>query len=72
MSGDLYTWMRAVAPAGIDAFFIQLKDMWLERAPNLNGGQNYQNSNSSAEIDKLNSKIASLQAQLAQLTQVHP
>jgi len=41
LSGDLYTWMRAVAPAGIDAFFTQLKDMWLERAPNLNGSQNY-------------------------------
>ena len=63
--------MRAVAPAGINAFFTNLKDMWLKRAPNLNGGQNYQNI-SSAEIDKLNSKIASLQAQLAQLTQVHP
>jgi chromosome segregation ATPase len=46
--------------------------MWLERAPNLNGGQNYQN-NSSAEIEKLNSQIASLQAQLAQPAQVlHP
>ena len=32
--------------------------------------QNYQN-NSSAEIDKLNAKIASLQAQLAQPAQVH-
>ena len=63
--------MRAVAPAGIDAFFTQLKDMWLERAPNLNGGQNYQ-SNSSAEIDKLNSKIASLEAQLVQLIQAQP
>ena len=46
--------MRAVAPADIDAFFTQLKDMWLERASNLNGSQNYQN-NSSAEIKKLNS-----------------
>jgi len=63
--------MRAVAPAGIDAFFTQLKDMWLERAPNLNGGQNYQ-SNSSAEIDKLNSKIASLEAQLVQPIQAQP
>src|SRR5256884_2056247 len=71
LSGDLYTWMRAVAPAGINAFFTNLKDMWLERAPNLNGSQNYQN-NSSAEIDKLNAKIASLQAQLAQPAQVHP
>ena len=70
LSGDLYTWMQAVAPAGINAFFTNLKDMWLERAPNLNGGQNYQNI-SSAEIDKLNSKIASLQAQLAQPAQVH-
>ena len=61
--------MRAVAPTGINAFFINLKDMWLERAPNLNGGQNYQN-NSSAEIEKLNSQIASLQAQLAQPAQV--
>src|SRR2546421_12053967 len=40
--------------------------MWLEHAPNLNGGQNYQSSNSSAEIDKLNSKIAFLEAQLVQ------
>ncbi len=40
--------------------------MWLEHASSLNGGQNYQ-SNSSAEIDKLNSKIASLEAQLVQL-----
>ena len=39
--------------------------MWLERAFNLNEGQNYQ-SNSSAEIDKLNSKIAFLEAQLVQ------
>ncbi|GBC36910.2 hypothetical protein GLOIN_2v1773489 [Rhizophagus irregularis DAOM 181602=DAOM 197198] len=72
LSGDLYTWMRAVAPAGINAFFTNLKVMWLERAPNLNGGQNYQN-NSSAEIEKLNSQIASLQAQLTQPAQVlHP
>ena len=70
LSGDLYTWMRAVAPGTINAFFTNLKDMWLERAPNLNGGQNYQ-SNSSAEIEKLNSQIASLQAQLAQPAQVH-
>src|SRR3954466_13129295 len=62
--------MRAVAPAGINAFFTNLKDVWLEHAPNLNGGQNYQN-NSSAEIEKLNSQIASLQAQLAQPAQVH-
>ncbi|UZO09081.1 uncharacterized protein OCT59_029318 [Rhizophagus irregularis] len=39
-------------------------------APNLNGNQNYQN-NSSAEIEKLNFQLASLQAQLAQPAQVH-
>ncbi|CAB4492136.1 unnamed protein product [Rhizophagus irregularis] len=70
LSGDLYTWMRAVTPAGINAFFTNLNNMWLERAPNLNGNQNYQN-NSSAEIEKLNSQIASLQAQLVQPAQVH-
>ena len=56
--------MRAVALVGIDAFFTHLKDMWLERPPNLNGIQISQN-NSSAEIEKLNSQITSLQAQLA-------
>ncbi len=70
LSGDLYTWMRAIAPATINAFFTNLKDMWLKRASNLNGGQNYQN-NSSAEIDKLNAKITSLQAQLSQPAQVY-
>ncbi len=63
--------MHAVTPAGINAFFTNLKDMWLEHASNLNESQNYQN-NSSAEIDKLNAKIASLQAQLTQPAQVYP
>ncbi|PKC52504.1 hypothetical protein RhiirA1_481339 [Rhizophagus irregularis] len=71
LSGDLYTWMRIANPASIDAFFTELKNLWLERPPNLNGIQTSQN-NSSAEIEKLNSQIASLQAQLAQLAQVHP
>jgi hypothetical protein len=70
LSGELYTWMRIANPAGIDAFFTELKNMWLERPPNLNGGQTSQN-NSSAEIEKLNSQITSLQAQLAQPAQVH-
>ena len=64
LSGDLYTWMRIANPAGIDAFFTELKNLWLERPPNLNGVQTSQN-NLSAEIEKLNSQIASLQAQLA-------
>ncbi|POG68568.1 hypothetical protein GLOIN_2v1778214, partial [Rhizophagus irregularis DAOM 181602=DAOM 197198] len=71
LSGDLYTWMRIANPASIDAFFTELKNLWLERPPNLNGIQTSQN-NSSAEIEKLNSQIASLQAQLAQPAQVHP
>src|SRR6266480_1565024 len=70
LTGDLYMMMRIANPGGIDAFFTELKTMWLDRAPNLNGGQNSQ-GNSSAEIDKLNSKIASLETQLAELIQVH-
>ena len=65
LSGDLYTWMRIANPAGIDAFFTELKYLWLERSPNSNGVQTSQN-NSLAEIEKLNSQIAFLQAQLAQ------
>jgi hypothetical protein len=44
--------------------------MWLERTPNLNGGQSFQN-NFSTEIDRLNAKIVSLEAQITQLVQVH-
>src|SRR5215216_90463 len=39
LSGDLFTWMRIANPAGIDAFFIQLKDLWLERNPSVSTGQ---------------------------------
>ncbi len=63
LSGDLYTWMRIANPAGIDAFFTKLKNLQLEHPSNLNGIQTFQN-NSSVEIEKLNSQIASLQAQL--------
>jgi hypothetical protein len=31
--------MRIANPAGIDAFFIQLKDLWLERNPSVSTGQ---------------------------------
>src|SRR5581483_309761 len=62
--------MRITNPAGIDAFFTELKNLWLERPPNLNGVQTSQN-NSSAEIEKLNSKITSLKAQLVESMQVH-
>src|SRR3954454_25245747 len=70
LTGDLYMMMRIANLGGIDAFFTELKTMWLDRAPNLNGGQNSQ-GNSSAEIDKLNSKIASLETQLAESIQVY-
>ncbi|CAB5351799.1 unnamed protein product [Rhizophagus irregularis] len=50
LSGELYTWMRIANPAGIDVFFTELKNMWLERPPNLNGEQTSQN-NSSAKIE---------------------
>ena len=70
LTGDLYMMMRIANSGGIDAFFTELKTMWLNCAPNLNGGQNSQ-GNSSAEIDKLNSKIASLETQLAESIQVH-
>jgi hypothetical protein len=56
--------IRIANSAGINAFFTELKSIWLERTPNLNGGQNSR-EDSSAEIDKLNSKIASLETQIA-------
>jgi hypothetical protein len=31
--------MRIANPAGIDAFFIQLKDLWLECNPSVSTGQ---------------------------------
>ncbi|CAG8640225.1 3339_t:CDS:1 [Paraglomus occultum] len=44
LPGELFTWMRSDAPAGIDEFFIALKNMWLERTPNLYGGSNFDKS----------------------------
>src|SRR6185437_11659302 len=38
LSGELYTWMKIANPGGIDAFFTELKNMWLERPPNLYRG----------------------------------
>jgi hypothetical protein len=35
--GDFYTWMRIANPEGINAFFTELKNMWLERGQNLSG-----------------------------------
>ena len=37
LTGDFYTWMRIANPAGINAFFTELKNMWLERGQNLSG-----------------------------------
>ena len=41
LPGELFTWMRSDAPAGLNEFFIALKNMWLERTPNLYGGSNF-------------------------------
>ncbi|GBB93416.1 hypothetical protein RclHR1_21680002 [Rhizophagus clarus] len=30
LSGDFYTWMKIANPAGIDAYFTNLKNIWLE------------------------------------------
>ncbi|RIB07773.1 hypothetical protein C2G38_2252421 [Gigaspora rosea] len=38
LSGELYTWMKIANPGGITAFFTELKNMWLERPPNLYRG----------------------------------
>ncbi|GES93459.1 hypothetical protein GLOIN_2v1772633 [Rhizophagus clarus] len=31
--GDFYTWMKIANPANIDAYFTELKNLWLERNP---------------------------------------
>ena len=41
LTGDFYTWMRIANPGGINAFFTELKNMWLERRPNLNEGSTF-------------------------------
>src|SRR5436190_1050663 len=33
LSGDFYTWMKIANPANIDAYFTELKNLWLERNP---------------------------------------
>ncbi|GES89924.1 hypothetical protein GLOIN_2v1778214 [Rhizophagus clarus] len=33
LSGDFYTWMKIANPAGIDAYFTNLKNIWLECNP---------------------------------------
>ncbi|RIB19692.1 hypothetical protein C2G38_2181168 [Gigaspora rosea] len=38
LSGELYTWIKIANPAGFNAFFTELKNMWLERPPNLYRG----------------------------------
>ena len=37
LSGDFYTWMKIANPANIDAFFTELKNLWLERNPAICG-----------------------------------
>ncbi|CAG8721545.1 7182_t:CDS:2 [Cetraspora pellucida] len=37
LTGNFYTWMRIVNPVGINAFFTELKNMWLKHRQNLSG-----------------------------------
>ncbi|GBB92823.1 hypothetical protein RclHR1_20600008 [Rhizophagus clarus] len=37
LTGDFYTWMKIANPGGINAFFTELKNMWLEHGQNLSG-----------------------------------
>jgi hypothetical protein len=39
LTGDFFMMMRIANPAGINAFFTELKSIWLERTPNLNGAR---------------------------------
>ncbi|CAH1769741.1 14250_t:CDS:2, partial [Entrophospora sp. SA101] len=41
LTGDFYTWMRIANPGGINEFFTELKNMWLERRPNSNEGSTF-------------------------------
>src|SRR6185369_5823370 len=50
LPGELYTWMKIANPAGINAFFTALKNMWLERTPNLNEAKVYQQSSYNPKI----------------------
>ena len=33
LSGDFYIWMKIANPANINAYFTELKNLWLERNP---------------------------------------
>ena len=50
LPGELYTWMKIANPGGINAFFTALKNMWLERTPNLNEAKVYQQSSYNPKI----------------------
>src|SRR5436190_10072710 len=68
--------IRITNPADLNVFFTDLRNIWLEAEGQVNIPiqPSYQASSqgvTSAEIEKLNSKIASLEAQLAESMQVH-
>ncbi|PKC50152.1 hypothetical protein RhiirA1_487216, partial [Rhizophagus irregularis] len=70
LSGDLYTWMRAVAPAAeIEKLNFQLASLQAQLAQPAQ--VHLQNNETFAIFEKLNSKIASLEAQLAKSMQMH-
>src|ERR1044072_4680809 len=68
--------IRITNPADLNAFFTELRNIWLEAGGQVNipiqpSYQANPQGVTSAEIEKLNSKIASLEAQLAESMQVH-
>src|ERR1044072_8109313 len=68
--------IRITNPADLNAFFTELRNIWLEAGGQVNIPiqSSYQASPQGvtlAEIEKLNSKIASLEAQIAKSIQVH-
>ncbi|PKK64880.1 hypothetical protein RhiirC2_786904 [Rhizophagus irregularis] len=50
LSGDFYTWMKIANPANIDAYFTELKNLWLERNPAISSQASFQQISTSQEI----------------------
>jgi len=61
LSGDLFTWMRIANPAGINAFFTGLKNMWLEHTPNSFGRQISDQISNLPQSNLITSNIVPLQ-----------
>jgi hypothetical protein len=65
--GDLYTWMRIANPDDTEAFFTELKNLWLERNPNIYGGNHLTvQTISSTPVQPQSNKALELFAEIAQ------